>query len=267
MKDRRYNRQSFLPNQENIQQCIVGIVGLGGGGSHIVQQLAHIGFVKFRLFDPDLVEDVNLNRLVGANISDANNKCSKVQIAERVIRGLQPRADVKAFQSRWQNVSEHLKCCDIIFGCVDGFSERRELEICSRRYLIPYIDIGMDVRCIKGQPPRMAGQVITSMPDGPCMYCLGFLTEDRLAKEASLYGDAGTHPQVIWANGVLASVAVGIAVDLLTNWSNSTQPIAYYSFDANKLTVEPDITLRYLKNHSCSHYSMENIGDPVPNPF
>jgi hypothetical protein len=267
MKNHRYARQSFLPNQDNIQQCVVGIVGLGGGGSHIVQQLAHIGFTKFRLFDPDVTEDVNLNRLVGANTSDVINRTPKVQIGKRVIAGLQESADVKIFQARWQDVSEHLKCCDVIFGCVDGFSERRELEICSRRYLIPYIDIGMDIRCIKGQPPRMAGQVILSMPDGPCMYCLAFLTEARLAEEASRYGDAGPRPQVIWANGILASVAVGIAIDLLTNWSSSSPPVIYLSFDGNKLRIEPHIKLKYLKNCSCSHYSLENIGDPKPKSF
>jgi tRNA A37 threonylcarbamoyladenosine dehydratase len=37
----RYSRQSFLgPDAEaRIPRCTVGVVGLGGGGSHIVQQL------------------------------------------------------------------------------------------------------------------------------------------------------------------------------------------------------------------------------------
>ena len=45
----RYSRQSFLgPGSEaRIARCTVGVAGLGGGGSHIVQQLAHIGFKRY----------------------------------------------------------------------------------------------------------------------------------------------------------------------------------------------------------------------------
>src|SRR6266849_8531402 len=49
------------------------------------------------------------------------------------------------------------------------------------------------------------GQVIMSSPDGPCMRCMGFLTGEKLAAEAALYGNAGARPQVVWHNGVLAS--------------------------------------------------------------
>ena len=64
----RYSRQSFLgPDaQERIERAVVGVVGLGGGGSHIVQQLAHIGFQRYVLYDDDAVEDTNLNRLIGS---------------------------------------------------------------------------------------------------------------------------------------------------------------------------------------------------------
>jgi hypothetical protein len=36
--------------------------------------------------------------------------------------------------------------------------------------------------------------------------------------EAEKYGAAGSRPQVVWPNGVLASTAVGLAVQLLTPW-------------------------------------------------
>jgi molybdopterin-synthase adenylyltransferase len=41
----RYARQSFLgpKSKEVFKNCRVCIIGLGGGGSHVVQQLAHIG--------------------------------------------------------------------------------------------------------------------------------------------------------------------------------------------------------------------------------
>ena len=54
-------------------------------------------------------------------------------------------ANVETFTCRWQDRPEPLRGCDIVFGCVDSFAERRELEIACRRHLIPLIDIGMDV--------------------------------------------------------------------------------------------------------------------------
>jgi molybdopterin/thiamine biosynthesis adenylyltransferase len=68
----RYSRRSFLGSdaEERISDCTVGIVGLGGGGSHIVQRFAHIGFQDHVIYDDDRVEESNLNRLVGARSSD-----------------------------------------------------------------------------------------------------------------------------------------------------------------------------------------------------
>jgi ThiF family len=58
----------------------VGLAGLGGGGSHIVQQLAHIGFQRFVVYDGDVVEESNLNRLVGATSIDVPAETPKLYI-------------------------------------------------------------------------------------------------------------------------------------------------------------------------------------------
>jgi hypothetical protein len=156
-----------------------------------------------------------------------------------------------------------LRACDIIFGCVDGFGQRRELEACARRYLIPVIDIGMDVHCVGDEPPRMGGQVTLSMPGGPCMFCIGFLNEAVLAREGERYGDAGDRPQVVWPNGVLASTAVGLAVDLITDWTHSLRDVVYLEYDGNKGTLKPHVRLEYLDYQVCPHYPIIQIGDPV----
>jgi molybdopterin-synthase adenylyltransferase len=264
----RFSRQSFLgeKSQKIIQRTIVGVPGLGGGGSHIVRQLAHIGFLNYRIYDSDFAEDSNLNRLVGGEDTDLAHKTPKIEIAERMIKGLQPNAQVASYHCRWQEQPEPLRGCDLIFGCVDGFSERRELEALARRYLVPLVDIGMDVHCVEGEPPRMGGQVILSMPGGPCMFCLGFLSERVLKQEGERYGDAGPRPQVVWPNGVLASTAVGVAVDLLTDWTQTLRDAVYLEYDGNKATVKPDVRLKYLDNKSCAHYPAHRVGDPIFRP-
>lgn len=265
MTDGRFSRQSFLGEnaQGVIERAVVGLTGLGGGGSHVVQQLAHLGFLNYRVYDPDAVEDSNLNRLVGAGGNDAAERTPKIEIAHRIIKGLRPEATVVSYAQRWQDNPEPLRGCDLIFGCLDGFNERRELEACARRYLIPLIDIGMDVHVVGNEPPRMGGQVILSMPGGPCMFCLGFLSEMTLAREGERYGDAGARPQVVWPNGVLASTAVGIAVDLLTDWTRSLRDVVYMEYDGNASTLKPHMRLQYLNERNCPHYLLDKVGDPV----
>lgn len=116
-----------------------------------------------------------------------------------------------------------------IVGCVDTFAGRRDLESFCRRHLIPYIDVGMDVQKTSGGH-EIFGQVILSMPGRPCMHYMGFLTDELLAEEAREYGAAGTRPQVIFANGVICSAAVGVVVDLVTGWSCNSRESVYLNF-------------------------------------
>lgn len=261
----RFSRQSFLGKgaQNTIARLRIGIVGVGGGGSHIVQQLAHLGVKRFALFDGDVVDESNLNRLVGAAADDARSKIPKVDVAQRLVAGVTPGAEVITHMGRWQDRPELLRGCDLVFGAVDTFAGRRELEVACRRHLIPYIDIGMDVHRVGDDPPRMAGQVILSMPGGPCMFCLGFLTEERLAREAAEYGAAGPRPQVVWSNGVLASTAVGMCIELVTHWTRAPNRPVYLSYDGNAGTVTPHIRLKYLPATDCPHYPLAEVGDPI----
>lgn len=263
----RFSRQTFLGTsaESNIVNYRVGIVGLGGGGSHIAQQLAHVGFQNFNLFDMDIVESSNLNRLVGATQKDVKTEAPKVEVAARLIHGVNPVAQIEKIKSRWQDAPDFLRDCDIVFGCVDSYAERRDIEIATRRYLIPYLDIGLDVHQSGDEPPRMAGQVILSMPGELCMSCLGFLNKINLEREAEKYGVAGPRPQVVWANGVLASSAVGIAIDLITDWTRSLRSPVYLSYDSNTCSVHPHKRLQYLKETHCAHFSLSNLGDPAFN--
>lgn len=264
MASERHARQSFLgPDSERVLgSAVVGIVGLGGGGSHVAQQLVHVGVRHFVLYDPQTVENSNLNRLVGGMAADANLEVPKVHVLGRVILAVAPEARVESRQVRWQEAPEALRRCDVVVGCVDTFQERQEIEVCARRFLIPYIDIGLDVAIVEGEPPRMAGQVFLSMPGRPCLWCAGYLREERLAREAENYGGAGGRPQVVWANGVLASTAVGIVVDLLTGWTRTARNAVYLSYDANDGTVTPHARLHYLPA-ACEHFQADDVGTPA----
>jgi hypothetical protein len=262
LSNERLARQGFLgPQAEHIlANTRIGVIGMGGGGSHIVQQLLHLGARRLRVFDHDRTEWSNLNRMVGATAQDAQEGTRKIVIARRIAAGLRLENELHAFPETWQDRAEVLASCDVVLGAVDTFAGRRDLEAFCRRFLIPYVDIGMDVHAVQGEPPRMAGQVIISLPGNRCMHCLGFLNEEKLAREAANYGAAGGRPQVVWPNGVLASTAVGIAVDLLTDWSGSRDREMFLSYDGNRGTLRPHPRWPYLGSGPCPHYPLSEVG-------
>lgn len=259
-----FSRQSFLgaESERILALTRVAIVGLGGGGSHIAQQLAHLGVGEFRLIDPQEIEESNLNRLVGGTQADVDAKTPKVDIAARTIRQIRPWAKVTTAKSDWQAADDLIKDAHVLFGCVDGYRQRMYLESAARKFCVPYIDIGMDVADIGEGQYAVAGQMIVSLPGGPCMKCLGFLTQDRLDREENRYGDAGINPQVVWTNGTLASVAVGAFAHLMTPWFNGPRDYQWLELDGNHQLISESQQPQYLMRGPCSHFSSEHLGDP-----
>lgn len=260
----RLDRQSFLGTHSDrrVGGLKVGLVGLGGGGSHVAQQCAHLGIGRYVLVDPDAIEDSNLNRLVGGTAQDVEDGAAKTMIAERVIRGVIPNAEIAVVQKVWQLAGDQLKGCDVIIGGLDSYKEREQLERFARRYLIPYIDMGMDVHELGQGAHLVSGQVILSSPGEPCLRCYGFITDERLQREAEDYGAAGGRPQVVWPNGVLASTAVGLLVQLITPWHSRPATTAYLEYDGNKGTISVNPRVKALAGRPCPHHPLGEVGDP-----
>lgn len=249
-------RQSFLGDnsEEILRESTAAIIGLCGGGSHVAQQLAHVGLGKFLLVDHDVAEDTNLNRMVGLTAVKAAEQANKTEVIRDLILGINPSAVVRLVTGKWQTEHALLRECTAVFGCVDSFEERHQIERYTRRFMIPYIDVGMDVH---GATNRysISGQVILSLPGHPCMHCMGFLNEGVLSQEARRYGSVGGKPQVVWPNGTLASIAVGKFMSLVTSWNDDLVPALYTEYDGNRLTVGPSRKLALLEGKQCPHFS------------
>lgn len=256
----RQSRQEFLGKefQSNLPKIKIGIVGLSGGGSHLVQQLAHIGFKKFALSDPQNIELSNLNRLVSATLKDVGEENSKFSIAKRTILNLHEDAIISGGVDVWQNLIDDFKNCDVIFGALDTLAARRDLEAFCRRYFIPLVDIGMGIDKYENFSD-MYGQVQVSTPGKFCFRCNKFITEENLAKEAKNYGQGEGRPQVVWPNGILASTAIGSFIEMISNWSNRGYKGFYFSYNGNENFLNEHPRLNFL-NNSCKHYPIEESG-------
>ena len=176
---------------------------------------------------------------------------------------MRPDAHIEAYQDDWRSVAESLKKCDVVFACLDSYKDRNELERQVRRYLIPYIDIGMNV-AKTNTTYHISGQAALSIPGGACLWCMGILREELLADEAADYGNAGVRQQVVWPNGVLASSAVSLFMSLILPWAPKLMPVLL-EYDGNRGTMVPSLKLEYMPR-TCGHSTGDtDLGDPFWN--
>jgi peptidoglycan hydrolase-like protein with peptidoglycan-binding domain len=178
---------------------------------------------------------------------------------KKMILAINPKARVEIHCKQWQLAGDALKRCEVIVGGLDNVRGKDELDAFCRRFLIPYIDQGMDVHKL-GHGHLVAGQVVLSEPGSPCLRCMGIVTDAALAEESRKDGAAGGRPQAVWSNGVLASLAVGLVVQMVTPWSRRAKPGAYLSYDGNSgLVTEAERFRRW--SASCTHYPNAAVGD------
>jgi len=82
-----FGRQALVvggEGQAKLRRARVAVVGAGGGGSHVIQQLAYLGVGEILVIDPDVYEESNRHRVVLATHSDLGKP--KMKIVERFIR-------------------------------------------------------------------------------------------------------------------------------------------------------------------------------------
>lgn len=227
----RYDRNIKLfgaAGQERLQAIHVAIVGVGGLGSHVAQQLAYLGVGRFSLIDPDRVEITNLNRLIGATPEDAADRRLKVDVARRSI--LAARRDASVAVAGVVIDKGLLDTADVVFGCLDEDAPRLVLTEASSRRAVPYIDVASDAGEEEGFL-WYGGRVVVSHDGRRCLSCCGELDQrelalaamapDQRAADAAIYGVdrsllAHGGPSVVSVNGVVASLAVTEFLALVT---------------------------------------------------
>lgn len=227
MGSARYSRNEALfgaEGQTKIAAAKVAIIGLGGLGSHVAQQLAYLGVADFALVDFDIVTDSSLNRLIGAVDADRTAKTNKITVAERTIKAVKPEAAVVCVDGKVtdEETEAVIARATVVFGCLDHDIHRLELtELCAR-YAKPYFDLATDTAG-EGEDLVYGGRFVFC--DGSrCLVCLPeVLNQDEIGRDRMspeqreaarrIYGVdrdalAGTGPAVVSLNGVVASLGV-----------------------------------------------------------
>lgn len=151
----------------------IGIVGVGGTGSAVAEQLIRLGVGEIALFDGDDVDRSNVTRIYGSGMADVGRK--KVEVAARTARkvGLGTRVTVVGKNITFRSVAERLRECDVVFGCTDDEWGRSILCRLAVYYYIPILDMGVRINSNEGSIQSVQGRVTTMIPGSSCLFCRG----------------------------------------------------------------------------------------------
>jgi molybdopterin/thiamine biosynthesis adenylyltransferase len=169
--------------QDALGRLRIGIVGAGGTGSAVAEQLIRIGVGELVVVDHQNLADTNVTRVYGSGLADAGK--SKLSLVQRqgdriglgtVIRGRQARITDRA-------AAEMLSHCDVVFGCTDDNAGRALLTRFPQFLLQLLIDCGVMIDSREGSINEIFGRLSIVTPTSPCLVCMGEINQDRAQAE------------------------------------------------------------------------------------
>lgn len=236
--------------QQRLANAKVAIVGVGGLGMHVVQQLALFGVGRLVLIEPEELDRSNFNRYPGVHHDDPVPGTLKNEVAERMVKLTNPRIDVVRITEPLTSEAAFnaILASGYVFGCIDDDAPRLILnELCSA-YSKPYVDLASDI--LPGSPPTYGGRICVNWDGHGCVACYdeidvaeaqaGLMNPAARADRNAIYGvprgllgEAG--PSVVSINGVIASLAVTEFMLLLTGVRE--QPKRFMTYRGNLACV------------------------------
>jgi molybdopterin/thiamine biosynthesis adenylyltransferase len=220
--------------QATLAAMHVGIVGCGGTGSAVAEQLARLGIGSLTLFDPDRLEQSNISRVYGSSLGDLGKP--KAQTLRDSLFGIGFPLSIRATDSpiTRQSAARQLRDCDVIFGCTDDEWGRAVLTRFALYYYVPVFDLGVRIDSDSGNIKSIQGRVTTLLPGASCLFCRGRISGERIAAQAVRENDphrAATlrnegympempqaEPAVVSFNTFVASLAVIELIQRLTGF-------------------------------------------------
>lgn len=266
-----------LAIQQTLGSIHVGIVGCGGTGSAVAEQLARLGVKRFTLADPDTLSKSNVTRVYGSSLTDVGRP--KVDVTADHLRRISPDVTIETIQMpvTIETVARKFACCDAIFGCTDDNAGRLVLSRLSTYYLIPVFDCGVLLSSdSQDLLTGIYGRVTTLVPGQACLVCRGRIDLQRAASELLTpdervrridegYAPAlgRVEPAVVAYTTMVASIAVGELMERLVGYGPEPRP-SEVLVRAHEREMSTNVTSP-REGHYCSASSNKiGAGDRTP---
>ena len=116
--------------QQTLQTAGIAVIGCGGLGGYVVEELARTGIGRLTLCDPDSFTDSNINRQLYA--LQATIGVNKALAAKERVEAIHGMTSVQCFPVCFQQASADLfSQADVVIDCLDNTAGRFELaDLC-----------------------------------------------------------------------------------------------------------------------------------------
>jgi molybdopterin/thiamine biosynthesis adenylyltransferase len=230
--------------QALLRAARVGIVGTGGTGSPLAEQIVRLGVEDLLLVDrDDAIEPSNLSRVYGSAFADVRPRWwqrllgrgsrTKVEVVARHLRRINPMAHIRAVHGTVTDAdtARLLLDRDVIFACTDDHWGRAVLNQLAYQYLVPVVNLGVALDGTDGRIAGAVGVVQVLRPGLGCLWCGGYLnseriraeslpsdTREKLEAEGYLRGLPDSAPSVVTITTAVAGLAGTMLLQLLTGF-------------------------------------------------
>ena len=233
------NIRAFGPDiQRIVGDLTVAIVGSGGTGSAVAEQIVRLGVRKLILIDVDKLSDSNVTRVYGSTPVDVGEP--KAEIVAAHLRRIAPDLACTPIEGMvtLERVARKLREADIVFGCTDDNAGRLVLSRLSTFYLTPVIDVGVLLSSnADGMLTGIDGRITTMTPGSACLVCRGRIdlaragAELKTPEERKRLADEGyapalgqSEPAVVAYTTAVAAAAVNELLDRLIGFGPLDRP-------------------------------------------
>jgi len=216
----------------------VTIVGAGGTGSAVAEQLVRLGVRRLLLIDNDELSESNVTRVYGSTLRDVGRP--KVDVLHDHLTAIAPGLHCATIRGMItvQSVAKLLCGSDLVFGCTDDNAGRLVLSRISTYFLLPVIDLGVLISSdAEGNLQGIDGRITTLTPGAACLVCRNRVDLARAAAEMQTpeerrrlvdegYAPAlgAVEPAVIAFTSAVAAAAVNELLDRLIGYGPPDQP-------------------------------------------
>lgn len=264
--------------QQALGNLHVAVVGCGGTGSAVAEQLVRLGIRKLLLIDADRLSASNVTRVYGSRITDVSRP--KAEILRDHLTQIVPDLDCKAVNAMitLEPAARLLAEQDLVFGCTDDNAGRLVLSRLSSYFLTPVIDVGVLLTSdASGALTGINGRVTILSPGSACLVCRDridlarasaeVMTPEerrRLADEGYAPALSGIEPAVVAFTTAVAAAAVAEVLERMTGYGPQPRPseviLRFHEREISTNTAAP------RPGHYCDPESGK-LGSAAMSPF
>lgn len=246
--------------QSILQSLHIGVVGAGGTGSAVAEQLIRLGVGRISVFDGDNLDTTNINRVFGSGSKDGGKH--KVGLVGANSKRIGVGTRIHEYPEHISHLATalHLRDCDVVFGCTDLEAPRGLLVSLALRYYIPVFDMGVKIDSEDEKIRDVVGRVTLLLPGEACLFCRGRISAEGIlyegmspeerenrAKEGYAPELGSPNPAVITFTSMVASLAINELLHRLTGFmgeeKESSEVLCFFDklvFRRNRPQPGPD---------------------------